>query len=72
MARSSARRSPCQNAHNGKDELADGTPTKDSDCRTPAIAASRAFTPAIALVVAPLAASGSANSFVVRYSKDDL
>ena len=72
MARSSARCSPRQNPHDGKDELASGTPTKGSDCRTPAPAALRACTPAVALVVAPLAAFGSADSSVVRYSEDDL
>ena len=71
MARSSARRSPCQNLHNGKDELAGGTSTKGSNHRTPAPAASRAPTPAVAPVVAPLAASGPADSSVVRYSEDD-
>ena len=72
MARSSARCSPCQNSHDGKNELAGETPTKGSDRRTSAPAASRAPTPAIALVVALLAASGSADSSVIRYSEDDL
>ena len=71
MAQSSARRSPCQNCHDGKDKLAGGTPTKGSDRRIPAPATSRAPTPALALVVALFAASGSANSSVVRYLKDD-
>ena len=66
MARSSARRSPRQNPHDGEDELAGGTPTEGSDRRTPAPAASRAPTSAVAPVVAPLAASGSADSSVVR------
>ena len=72
MAQSSACRSPCQNPHDGKDELAGGTPTEGSDRRTPAPAASRAPTPAVAPVIAPLAAFGSADSSVVRYSEDDL
>ena len=72
MAQSFARRSPCQNPHDGKDKLAGGTPTEGSDRRTPAPAASRAPTPAVAPVVAPLAASGSADSSVVRYLEDDL
>ena len=72
MARSSARRSPWQNPHDGKDELAGRTPTEGSDRRTPAPAASHAPTPAVITVVALLAASGSANSSVVRYSEDDL
>ena len=72
MARSFACRSPCQNPHDGKDELAGGIFTEGSDRRTPAPAASRGPTPAIALVVAPLAASGSADSSMVRYLEDDL
>ena len=72
MARSSARCSPCQNSYDGKDKLAGETHTEDSDRLTPTPAASPASTPAIALVVAPLAASGSANSSVIRYSEDDL
>ena len=72
MARSSARRSPCQNPHDGKDKLANRTPTEDSNCCTPAPAATHAPTPAAIPVVAPLAASGSADSSVVRYLEDDL
>ena len=72
IAQSSARHSPCQNPHDGKDELAGRTPTKGSDRRTSAPAASRASTPAVAPVVALLVASGSANSSVVRYLEDDL
>ena len=72
MAQSSACRSPCQNLHDGEDKLAGGTPTKGSDRCIPAPAASRALTPAVAPVVTPFAASGSANSSVVRYSEDDL
>ena len=72
MARSSARRSPRQNPHDGEDELAGGTPTEGSDRCTPAPAASRAPTPAVAPGIAPLAASGFADSSVVRYLKDDL
>ena len=72
MAQSSARCSPCQNPHDGKDKLAGGNPTAGSDRHTPAPVALRAFTPAVAPVVAPLAASGSADSSVVRYLEDDL
>ena len=72
MARSSARYSPCQNPYNGENELVGGTPTEGSDRRTPALATSRAPTPAVAPFVAPLAASGSADSSVVRYLEDDL
>ena len=72
MAQSSACRSPCQNSHDGKDEVAGGTPTKGSDRRTLTPAATRTPTSATVPVVAPLAASGSANSSRVRYSKDDL
>ena len=72
MAQSSARCSPRQNPHNGKYKLAGGTPTEGSNRRTPAPAASCAPTPAIAPVVAPLGASGPADSSVVKYSEDDL
>ena len=72
MAQSSACRSPCQNSHNGEDELAGRTPTKGSDRRTPAPAASRAPTPAVVPVVTLFAASGSTDSSVVRYLEDDL
>ena len=72
MARSSARRSPCQNLHDGKDELAGGTPTKGSDRRTPTPAATRAPTPVAVPIVAWLAISGSADSSVVRYLEDNL
>ena len=72
MAWSSACCSPCQNPHNGKDKHDGRTPTKGSDCRTPAPTATRALTPAAAPVVASLAASGSADSSVVRYLEDDL
>ena len=72
MARSSNCCSPCQDLHDGKDKLANGIPTKESGRRTPASAASRTSTPAVALGVAPLAAFGSANSSVVRYLEDDL
>ena len=72
MARSSARPSPRQNPHNGKNELAGGTPTEGSDRRTLAPAVTRAFTPAVPPVVTPLATSSSADSSVVKYSEDDL
>ena len=72
MAQSSARRCSCQNHHNGKDKLASRTPTKGSNCHTPAPTAIRALTPAVAPVIALFFASGSIDSFVVRYLKDDL
>ena len=67
----------CRNPHqnplfDGKDELAGATPTKSSDRRISASVVIRTFIPAFVLVVASLAASGSANSSVIRYSKDDL
>ena len=63
---------PYQNLDDGKDNLAGRPPIKESDRCISAPAASCAPTPAVALVVAPLAASGSANSSVVIYSEDDL
>ena len=72
MAWSSAHCSSCQNLHDGKEKLAGGTPTEGSNHCTLAPTAIRAPTPAAALVVAPLAASSSANSSVVRYLEDDL
>ena len=72
MARYSACCNPRQNPHNGKDKLVGGTPTKGSNRCTPAPVATRAPTPAAAPVVVSLAASASANFFVVKYSEDDL
>ena len=72
MAQSSARCSPCQNPYNGKDKLAGGTPTKGSDRCTPTPATTLASTPTAIPVVALLAASGFADSSVVRYLEDDL
>ena len=72
MAQSFAHRSPCQNYYNDKDEFSSGTYTEDNNRCIPVPAATRAPTPAIALVVAPLVTSGSANSSVVRYLEDDL
>ena len=72
MAQSSARCSLCQNFYNGKNKLAGGTSNKGSDRYTPAPTATRAFTPAIAPIVTPLIASGSADSSVIRYLKDNL
>ena len=72
MAQSSARCSPCQNPHDGKDELAAGTSTKGSDRYTPGLAATSAPTPAVVPVVAPFATSGSTDFSVVRYWEDDL
>ena len=71
MAQFSARCSPCQNPYKNENKLAGGTPTEGSNHNTPATAATRAPTPGVAPVVAPLAASGSADSSVVRYSEDD-
>ena len=72
MAQSFVCRSLCQNPHDGKKKLAGGTPTKKSNCRNSAPTTSRTSTSAVPPVVAPLAAFGSADSFVVRYLKDDL
>ena len=72
MARSSARHSPRLNSHDGKNKLADRTPIKGSNRRTPIPAATHAFTPAAALVIALFAVSSSANSSVVRYLEDNL
>ena len=72
MVRSSVCRSPCQNPHDGKDKLGGRTSTEGSNRRTFAPVATRAPTPAAVPVVAPLAASGSADLSVVRYLKDDL
>ena len=71
IAQSSACCSPCQNLHNGKNELAGRTPTKGSNCRTPTSATTHAPTSAVSPVVAPLVASRSANSSMVRYLEDD-
>ena len=73
MAWSSAYRNLCQNPlFDGKNKLAGGTPTKGSNCRTSVPATTRVSTPAIAPVVAPLVASGSVDSFMVRYLEDEL
>ena len=72
MARSSACLSPRQNPHNGKDELAGGTPIKGRIRCTPALAATYAPTPAVAPVIALFVASAFADSSVIRYSEDDL
>ena len=72
MSQSSVCCNLCQNPHNGKDELAGRTPTKGSDRRTPVSAVTRAFTPAVAPVIALLVVSGPADSSVVRYLEDDL
>ena len=72
MARFSARRSPCQNSHDGKDKLASGTPTKDSNRCIYAPATTRAPILAVAPIVAPLIAFGSADSFMVGYLEDEL
>ena len=57
---------------NNEDKLISGRPTKDSDRCTPSPGEIRAFTPTVALVIALLAISGSANSSVVTYSEDNL
>ena len=72
IAQSSACHSPRQNPHNGKNELAGGTPTEGSNRRTPTPATTHAPTPTIAPVVAPFVISGFVKSFVVRYSKNNL
>ena len=72
MTRFSACQSPRQNPHDGKDEFAGGNFTEGSDRRTPPSAATHASIPFVTPIIAPLAASGSANSFVIRYLKDDL
>ena len=72
MAQSSTCYNLCQNPHDGKDKLAGGNPTESSDCCMPVPAAIRAFTPTVAFVISPLAASSSVNSSMVRYFKDDL
>ena len=72
MAQSCVCCSSCQNSHDGKDKLADGTSTEGNNRRTPAPIATRVFTSAVALVVALFAASGSGDYFLVRYLEDDL
>ena len=72
MAQSSTHHSLCQNPHDGKDKLAGGTSTKGSNHCTPTPAATRALTPVTILVVALLAASGSADFSEVRYLEDNL
>ena len=72
MAQSFACRSPCQNPHDGKNELTNRTPTKSSNRRTPVPSTTHALTPAVAPAVALFAAFSSTNSSVIRYSMDDL
>ena len=73
MAWSAARYSPCQNPlFDSEDQLTGGTPTKGSDRCTLALAVTCVFTFAVASVVALFAASGSADSSIIRYSGDDL
>ena len=72
MAWSFACCNPRQNAHDGKDELVGGTPTKSSNRYILVSAATSAPTATVAPVVATFFASGSVNSSVVRYLKDDL
>ena len=73
MAQFSACCNPCQNPlFDIEDELASRTPIESSNRCTPAPTTTHAPTLAVALIVAPFAAFGSADSFVVRYSEDDL
>ena len=73
MAWSFTCRSLCQNPpFDGKNKLASGTPTKGSNRCTPTTAATCVFIPAVAPIVALLAASGSANSFMARELENDL
>ena len=72
MAQSFACRSPCQNPYDGKHKLAGGTPSEGNNCHTPVPAATCACTPTAIPVVAPLAASRSADSSVVRYLRNNL
>ena len=71
MAQSFACHSPCQNPHDGKDELTGGTFTKGSNRCTLTPAATRVSISAVTPVVAPFVASGSTDSSGVRYSEDD-
>ena len=72
MGQSSACRSSHQNLHHSKDELVGKNSTKGNNRYISTPAVTRAPTPAVAPIFAPLATSGSANSSVVRYSKNDL
>ena len=72
MAWSFACCNPCQNPHNSKDKLADGTFTKGNNRRTPTPAAIHASTATVAPVIAPLIVSSSINSSVVRYLENNL
>ena len=65
-------RSPYQNPHNGKEKFASGTSTVNGNFCTPTPATTYVSTPADALVIAFVAASGSAYSSVVRYLEDNL
>ena len=72
IAQSFVCRSFCQNLlFDSKDKLVGGILTKDSDHCTPSPAATRIPTLAVALVVAPLVVSGSANSSLVRYLENN-
>ena len=72
IARSSVCCSPCKNLQDGKDKLAGRTPTKGSNYRIFAPAATCAPTSAVAPIVALFIASCSADSSVVKYLEDDL
>ena len=61
-----------QNPYDGEDKLAGRTHTEGSNRCTPAPATTRAFTLAVSPVIVPLVFSGSADSSVVKYLKDDL
>ena len=72
IAQSFAYCGSCQNLRfDGKDKLAGGTFIKDSDHCTFAPAVTCALTPVLAPVVALFVASGSVDSFVVRYLEDN-
>ena len=61
-----------QNPYDGKNKLAGGIRNESNNRCTPASAATRTLILTITPVIIPLVASGSANSFVVRYLEDDL
>ena len=71
MAQSSTCYSSCQNSYDGKDKLTGRISTKGNKPWTLASAAIHAPTPTAASIVALLAASGFADSSMVRYSEDE-
>ena len=72
MAQSFDRRSSRQNPQNGKDKHAGKISTKGSNRCTLATAVTCTPIPTAALIVAPLAAFGSADSSMVKYWEDNL